>query len=103
MTHTLDEAPMTQDEIRAELAALATERMEGLRKWCQAMSAQIDAPVSGCHALLPYQGQTAPTNSVAGYAAAVRRTQVMLNSRDKKLAERALRIVETTGVVPISH
>lgn len=93
---------MTKEEIKAELTALATQPMEGLRKWCRAMSAQIDAPVSRVgHALLPYQGQTTPTNSIAGYTAAVRRTQVMLNSRDKALTERALKIVEASGIVPI--
>ncbi len=93
---------MTKDEIKIELAALATEPMEGLRKWCRTMSAQIDAPISGRHALLPYQGQTTPTTSIAGYAAAVHRTQVMLNNRDKKLAERALRIVEAVGIIPVA-
>lgn len=94
---------MTHEEAKTEIAALATERMEGLRIWCRAMTAQVDAPKSGQHALLPYQGQTAPTTSVAGYTAAVRRLQVMLNSRDKALADRALKVVEATGVVPVSH
>ncbi len=91
---------MNHEEARAALAALATERMEGLRLWCRAMIAQIDNPQPGHHALLPYQGMTTPGTSLAGYTAAVRRLQVTLNTRDKRLADRALAIVEGIGVIP---
>ncbi len=92
---------MTHEEAKTALTALATERMEGLRIWCRTMSAQLDAPQAGRYAMLPYQGMTTPATSLSTYTAAVRRVQVMLNSRDKKLADRALAIVEGTGVIPV--